>query len=87
VFVANDCVRFQDTIMSQKGMHFMGKSLIVGATDFIFGQYGILWVEECDIKVVNALLGYVTGMFHPPFLFLPLGKADEDNSKWKRKSR
>jgi pectinesterase len=51
---------FQDTVMSERGRHIFGKSLIVGATDFIFGMYGIAWFEECEIKVVKANLGYVT---------------------------
>jgi pectinesterase len=61
---------FQDTIMSERGMHFISKSLIVGATDFIFGQHGILWIEKSTIQVVNAQLGYVTGTLLLPF-FLP----------------
>lgn len=52
---------FQDTVMSQKGTHFIGKSLIIGATDFIFGQYGILWIEKSVLQVVIAKIGYVTG--------------------------
>jgi pectinesterase len=81
---------FQDTVMSQKGMHFIGKSLIVGATDFIFGQLGVLWVEKSVIQVVSAGVGYVTGKSTLP-LFLPMHicwcwdhGADEDGSEWKR---
>ena len=33
---------------------------IEGATDFIFGQYGQAWFEQCDIRVPSADLGYIT---------------------------
>jgi pectinesterase len=52
---------FQDTVMSQQGTHYIGRSLIVGATDFIFGQKGLLWIEKSVLQVVSANTGYVTG--------------------------
>lgn len=65
---------FQDTVMSERGRHIFGKSLIVGATDFIFGMHGIAWFEECDIKVLNAQVGYVTGEFLDLLLLSPAWK-------------
>jgi len=53
---------FQDTLLSE-GSQFYGNCLIQGATDFIFGQKGVAWFESCDIRVVSASLGYVTGTF------------------------
>lgn len=47
--------------MSQKGKHFIGKSLIAGATDYIFGQYGVLWIEKSVLQCVSAKTGYITG--------------------------
>lgn len=33
---------------------------IEGATDFIFGQYGQAWFEQCDIRIPSTTLGYIT---------------------------
>jgi pectinesterase len=52
---------FQDTILSEKGHHIFVKSLIQGATDFIFGMHGLAWFEKCDIRVLSADKGWVTG--------------------------
>jgi pectinesterase len=52
---------YQDTVLSNDGHHFVSKSQILGATDFIFGQRALLWVEDTDIGVLSANLGYVTG--------------------------
>lgn len=52
---------FQDTLLSQEGTHVFAKCLIAGATDFIFGQHAKAWFEKCDIRVVSASLGYITG--------------------------
>ncbi|KAF2401161.1 pectin lyase-like protein, partial [Trichodelitschia bisporula] len=51
---------FQDTVLSEAGKHVFVKSMISGATDFIFGQHGQAWFEQVDIRVVNAGLGYIT---------------------------
>ncbi|KFX91617.1 hypothetical protein O988_07671 [Pseudogymnoascus sp. VKM F-3808] len=42
---------YQDTLLSNEGKHFFGKSFIQGATDFIFGQHGIAWIDDTDIRV------------------------------------
>ncbi|KFZ00683.1 hypothetical protein V500_00969 [Pseudogymnoascus sp. VKM F-4518 (FW-2643)] len=42
---------YQDTLLSNEGKHFFGKSFIQGATDFIFGQHGIAWIDGTDIRV------------------------------------
>lgn len=60
-FYACQFIGFQDTIMSQKGKHFIGNSLIVGATDYLFGQYGVLWIEKSVLHCLNASTGYITG--------------------------
>ncbi|OBT74991.1 hypothetical protein VF21_06298 [Pseudogymnoascus sp. 05NY08] len=49
---------YQDTLLSNEGKHFFGKSFIQGATDFIFGQHGIAWIDGTDIRVNGN--GYVT---------------------------
>lgn len=58
---------FQDTVMSTKGRHFIGKSLISGATDYIFGQYGVLWIQNSVLECVKANVGYITGKSPPSF--------------------
>ncbi|KAJ2896241.1 hypothetical protein MKZ38_005735 [Zalerion maritima] len=51
---------FQDTVLAQEGYQFYAKCLVEGATDFIFGQYAAAWFERCDIRVLEASVGYVT---------------------------
>lgn len=51
---------YQDTILAETGAQVYAKSLIVGSTDFIFGQHAQAWFSECDIRVLSASLGYVT---------------------------
>jgi pectinesterase len=53
---------FQDTLLAQQGYQLYSHCYIQGATDFIFGQGAPAWFEKCDIGVVSASLGYVTGM-------------------------
>lgn len=52
--------RYQDTILAQTGAQLYAKSYIEGATDFIFGQEGQAWFEQCTIGVLAASLGYIT---------------------------
>ncbi|KAI9655347.1 MAG: hypothetical protein M1821_005494 [Bathelium mastoideum] len=52
---------FQDTVMAETGLSLFAKSLIVGNTDFIFGQHGQTWLDGVDIRVSPTSLGYVTG--------------------------
>jgi pectinesterase len=54
---------FQDTVLSNEGNQVYVNSKIEGATDFIFGQLARSWFEKCDIRVLSASVGYVTGMF------------------------
>jgi pectinesterase len=63
---------FQDTILSEKGHHIFVKSLVQGATDFIFGMHGQAWFEKCDIRVVSAEKGFVTGKFQYVFKLMTL---------------
>ncbi|OCK90488.1 carbohydrate esterase family 8 protein [Cenococcum geophilum 1.58] len=51
---------YQDTVLSETGYQVFAKSLIQGATDFIFGQHASTWFDQCDIRVVTASLGYIT---------------------------
>lgn len=52
---------YQDTLLSNVGYQLYSKCLIQGATDFIFGQKASSWFEKCDIRVVSASIGYITG--------------------------
>ncbi|KAG9016657.1 hypothetical protein FRB90_002648 [Tulasnella sp. 427] len=49
---------YQDTLLSNRGAQFYGKSLIQGSVDFIFGQYGSVWITGGTINTVGT--GYVT---------------------------
>jgi pectinesterase len=51
---------FQDTILAQEGAQIYAKSLIQGATDFIFGQKATAWFDGVDIRVLTASIGYIT---------------------------
>ncbi|KAI1499937.1 family 8 carbohydrate esterase [Biscogniauxia marginata] len=51
---------FQDTLLSNVGYQLYAKSLISGATDFIFGQKAAAWFEQSDIRVLGKSLGYIT---------------------------
>ncbi|KAK3955601.1 pectin lyase fold/virulence factor [Pseudoneurospora amorphoporcata] len=51
---------FQDTLLAQEGSQLYARTLIQGATDFIFGQRAPAWFEKCDVKVVTASVGYIT---------------------------
>ncbi|KAJ4365450.1 hypothetical protein N0V85_009249, partial [Neurospora sp. IMI 360204] len=51
---------FQDTLLAQEGAQLYARTLIQGATDFIFGQRAPAWFEKCDIKVLAASVGYIT---------------------------
>ncbi|QDS74253.1 hypothetical protein FKW77_003019 [Venturia effusa] len=59
-FLACQFIGFQDTILSEKGKHFISRSLIRGATDYIFGQHSLLWIEKCVLQCVNNSIGYLT---------------------------
>jgi pectinesterase len=50
---------YQDTILAQTGTQVYAKCLIVGVTDFIFGQHASAWFDQVDIRVLAASLGYV----------------------------
>lgn len=56
---------FQDTVMAQTGAQLYAKSLIVGATDFIFGQHATAWFSQVDLRVLKASKGYVTANGRP----------------------
>lgn len=51
---------FQDTLLAQEGNQLYANSYIEGATDFIFGQEGVAWFENCDLRIASASLGYIT---------------------------
>jgi pectinesterase len=52
---------YQDTLLAQSGSQIYVKCLVQGATDFVFGQHAPAWFERCDIRVLAAGLGYITG--------------------------
>lgn len=49
---------YQDTLLANRGPSIYAKSLIVGAVDFIFGQYAQAWFDQVDIRVNGV--GWVT---------------------------
>ncbi|KAI8625955.1 family 8 carbohydrate esterase [Xylariaceae sp. FL1651] len=51
---------FQDTLLANIGYQIYSKCLIQGATDYIFGQEGAAWFEQCDLRVLARPLGYIT---------------------------
>ncbi|KAL5119353.1 hypothetical protein ACEQ8H_002622 [Pleosporales sp. CAS-2024a] len=51
---------FQDTLLADTGTQIYAKSLIQGATDFIFGQDPQAWFDGVDIRVVETSVGYIT---------------------------
>lgn len=52
---------YQDTVLTESGNQLYANCEIVGATDFIFGQESMAWFENCDLRVLEASLGYLTG--------------------------
>ncbi|CCO28817.1 Pectinesterase OS=Aspergillus aculeatus GN=pme1 PE=2 SV=1 [Rhizoctonia solani AG-1 IB] len=44
---------YQDTLLSQSGAQFYGKSYIEGAVDFIFGQHASIWITKSTIKSIG----------------------------------
>lgn len=67
---------FQDTLLAQTGRQVYARTLVQGATDFVFGQHAGAWFEKCDVRVLAAGVGYVTGMSEQFFFFVspPGGK-------------
>ena len=63
---------FQDTLLAQIGSQYYKKCLIQGATDFIFGQHAPAWFEECDVRVLTASIGYVTGKLARAWFYVSL---------------
>ncbi|KAF2273027.1 carbohydrate esterase family 8 protein [Westerdykella ornata] len=51
---------YQDTVLANTGAQLYAKCLIVGATDFIFGQTATAWFDRVDIRVLAASIGYIT---------------------------
>ncbi|KIY49714.1 putative pectinesterase precursor [Fistulina hepatica ATCC 64428] len=49
---------YQDTLLVESGYQFYGNSYIEGAVDFIFGQYGSVWITNSVINCVGT--GYIT---------------------------
>lgn len=64
---------YQDTLLAQTGYQLYAGSMIEGVTDFIFGQYAAAWFEACDIRVLAASLGYVTGKWFTCCLYYRSG--------------
>ncbi|RMY32061.1 hypothetical protein D0866_06873 [Hortaea werneckii] len=51
---------YQDTVLAETGAQLYAKCYIEGATDFIFGQRAAAWFDGCDIRVLEASLGFIT---------------------------
>ncbi|KAI8821075.1 pectin lyase fold/virulence factor [Fimicolochytrium jonesii] len=49
---------WQDTLLTNDGTHFFGKTLIVGAVDYIFGQRSRAFFQKCDMT--SSRSGWVT---------------------------
>ncbi|KAI9981589.1 hypothetical protein PInf_009345 [Phytophthora infestans] len=57
-FYACNFSSYRDTLCAHNGRELYARTLIQGATDFIFGMNAQAWFESCDIEVVGK--GYVT---------------------------
>lgn len=55
---------YQDTLLAEHGRQLYAKTLIAGATDFIFGQRALDWFQNVAIRVIPPVSsqGYITGM-------------------------
>ncbi|KAG3246085.1 hypothetical protein PI124_g9175 [Phytophthora idaei] len=69
-FYACNFTGYQDTVYANKGRELYARTLIRGATDFIFGRNAQAWFENCDIEVVGK--GYVTAN----------GRESDSNPSW-----
>lgn len=49
---------YQDTLLADRGRQLYARTLVAGATDFVFGRYARAWFEACDVRTVGA--GYIT---------------------------
>ncbi|CUA76558.1 putative pectinesterase A [Rhizoctonia solani] len=49
---------YQDTLLTNNGLHYFGKSYINGATDFIFGMNSSIWITQSTIETTAN--GWVT---------------------------
>lgn len=56
---------YQDTLLAEHGRQVYAKTLIAGATDFIFGKTSLAWFQNVDIRVIPPVStqGYITGMY------------------------
>ncbi|KAF4043092.1 Pectinesterase [Phytophthora infestans] len=69
-FYACNFSSYRDTLCAHNGRELYARTLIRGATDFIFGMNAQAWFESCDIEVVGK--GYVTAN----------GRDTESNPSW-----
>ena len=63
---------YQDTVLAETGSQIYAKSLIVGATDFIFGQTATAWFDGIDIRVLPTTYGTITAS----------GRSSASNPSW-----
>lgn len=63
---------YQDTVLSETGKQLFARSLIQGATDFIFGQHASAWFSQIDIRVLSATYGTITAS----------GRSSTTDSSW-----
>ncbi|KAJ5469481.1 Pectinesterase [Penicillium diatomitis] len=58
-------IGFQDTVLAETGYQVYAKCYIEGAVDFIFGQTGNAWFDDCTIGVVAYSSGTITAQGRP----------------------
>lgn len=54
-----------DTVLAETGYQVYAKCYIEGAIDFIFGQTGNAWFDDCDIGVLTYSEGTITAQGRP----------------------
>ncbi|KAG7382348.1 hypothetical protein PHYPSEUDO_005026 [Phytophthora pseudosyringae] len=69
-FYACNFSGYQDTLCAHNGRELYARTLIRGATDFIFGKNAQAWFEKCDIETVGK--GYITAN----------GRDNSSNPSW-----
>ncbi|KAF8687578.1 Pectinesterase, partial [Rhizoctonia solani] len=62
---------YQDTLLTNNGLHFLSKGYINGATDFIFGMNSSIWITQSTIETIDN--GWITAsgrLFDDPFYYV-----------------
>ncbi|KAJ1300732.1 hypothetical protein OPQ81_002376 [Rhizoctonia solani] len=62
---------YQDTLLTNNGLHFFSKGYINGATDFIFGMNSSIWITQSKIETIAN--GWITAsgrLLDDPFYYV-----------------